>query len=90
MDSALAYLSPERRIGFREALTATSRSRTIAWISAESRALVDLVADAEVLTDPQGMEASILGLAVFNDGDLDAALLAFVHPHGNWIDWRAS
>jgi hypothetical protein len=35
------------------------------------------------------MEASLLGLVVFEGGDLDATLLAFVHPHGNWIDWQS-
>jgi hypothetical protein len=86
---SLAYLSPERRIGFREALAETSRRRPIAWISADSRGVVDLFSGTEVPSDPQGMEASILGLGVFRDGAVDAELLAFVHPHGNWIDWRA-
>jgi hypothetical protein len=86
---ALAYLSPARRIAFRESLASASRSRTIAWISGESPGVVDLFSDVEAPSDPQGTEASILGLAVFHDGDLDAELLAFVHPHGNWINWHA-
>jgi hypothetical protein len=36
------------------------------------------------------MEASVFGLLTFRDGAVDATeLLGFVHPHGNWIDWRA-
>jgi hypothetical protein len=35
------------------------------------------------------MEPSVLGLVVFRDGDHDDRPLALVHPHGNWIDWRA-
>lgn len=85
---ALAYLSEARRVGFRETLAATSRERTIAWISGEGRGVVDLFSDIEAPSDAQGMEASLLGLAVFRAGEVDAELLAFVHPHGNWIDWR--
>jgi hypothetical protein len=85
---ALAYLSPARRIAFRESLALASRSRTIAWISGEGPGVVDLFADVDAPSDAQGMEASILGLAVFDDGDLAAEVLAFVHPHGNWIEWQ--
>jgi hypothetical protein len=86
---ALAYLSEARRVGFRETLAAASRARTIAWISGEGAGVVDLFAGTEAPSDAQGMEASLLGLAVFRAGAVDAELLAFVHPHGNWIDWRA-
>ncbi len=86
---ALAYLSPARRIAFREALAAASRTRPIAWISGEGEGVVDLFGDVEVPADPNGMQASLLGLVGFRDGEPDAELLAFVHPHGRWIDWRA-
>lgn len=85
---ALAYLSEARRVVFRETLAAASRERTIAWVSGEGSGVVDLFAGFEAPSDSQGMEASLLGLTVFRAGDLDAELLAFVHPHGNWIDWR--
>jgi hypothetical protein len=52
--------------------------------------VVDVFAGLDAPTDAQGMEASVLGLVVFRAGELDADLLAFVHPHGNWIDWRFS
>jgi hypothetical protein len=86
----LAYLSRERRVAFREALTAASRARPIAWISAEGAGVVDRFADVEPPTDAQGMEASVFGLVTFRDGAVDASEhLGFVHPHGSWIDWRA-
>jgi hypothetical protein len=86
----LAYLLPERRRAFEAALAAASRVRPVAWISAESAGVVDRFAGVEAPTDAQGTEASLLGLLVFDDGEpAGAELLAFVHPHGLWIDWRA-
>ena len=85
---ALAYLSIPDRVAFREELAAASGERTIAWISGEGPGVVDLFAGIEPPSDAQGMEASLLGLVVFRDGDLEPGLLAFVHPHGSWIDWR--
>jgi len=86
----LAYLSRRRRVAFREALEAASRSRPIAWISGEGAGVVDRFAGIEPPTDAQGMEASVFGLVTFRAGAVEAAeLLGFVHPHGGWIDWRA-
>jgi hypothetical protein len=85
----LAYLTPERRIAFREALTAASRERPIAWISAEGAGVVDRFDGIEAPSDAQGMEASILGLLLLREGAVAATEhLGFVHPHGSWIDWR--
>ena len=86
---ALAYLTKENRVAFRDTLAAASRTRPIAWISGEGKGVVDAFADLDAPSDAQGMMASILGLMTFRDGDYDARLLAFVHPHGNWLDWRA-
>jgi len=86
----LAYLSPERRVAFRDALADASRRRPITWISGESAGVVDQFADASVPAHEDGIEPSVLGLVTFRDGGIDCAeLLAFVHPHGSWIDWRA-
>ena len=86
---ALAYLSRENRLVFRDTLAAASKARPIAWISGEGKGVVDAFAHLDVPSDEQGMMASILGLMVFRDGDYDARLLGFVHPHGSWVDWRA-
>ena len=86
---ALAYLMKQDRIAFRETLAAASKTRPIAWISGEGKGVVDLFAEVDVPSDGQGMMASILGLMVFRDGALDGRVLGFVHPHGNWLDWRA-
>ena len=84
---AIAYLRPARRVEFREALASASRNRTVAWVSGEGPGVVDLFADTSAPTDANGMEASVLGLALFRDGEVDAEVLAFVHPHGTWIEW---
>jgi hypothetical protein len=85
---ALAYLSRDDRLVFRDRLAEASQHRPIAWISGEGKGVVDAFRGIDVPSDDQGMMASILGLMVFRDGDFDARLLAFVHPHGSWIDWR--
>ena len=86
---ALAYLSRDDRLAFRDELAAASASRPIAWISGEGKGVVDAFRDLDVPSDAQGMQASVLGLMVFRDREIDARLLGFVHPHGNWLDWRA-
>jgi hypothetical protein len=86
---AAAYFPKRERVAFREAIAAASRERPVAWISAEGPGVIDLFADVEVTPDAQGLEPSVLGLVVFRDGAPDARLLALVHPHGTWIDWRA-
>ena len=85
----LAYLPAPLRVAFRKVLAAASTTRPIAWISAEGPGVVDLFADVGACSDAQGTEASVLGIAVFDDGAVESEFLAFVHPHGNWIDWRA-
>jgi hypothetical protein len=86
---ALAYLSKENRIAFRDELQRASLARPVAWISGEgSKVVADIARDAP--SDAQGIEANILGLTVFRGGERDAQMLAFVHGHGTWIDWRPS
>ena len=46
-------------------------------------------AQAQAAQLDQGVEGSVLGLAVFRDGGVDGTVLGYVHPHGSWIDWRA-
>jgi hypothetical protein len=86
---AAGYFSVAERVAFREALAAASLERPVAWVSGESAGVVDLFSDVEAGSDAQGLDASVLGLVVFRDGVADPRFLALVHPHGNWIDWRA-
>jgi hypothetical protein len=86
---AAAYLSVAQRVAFRDAIAEASRERPVAWVSGEGMGVIDLFAGIEARPDAQGLEPSVLGLVVFRDGVADARFLAFVHPHGNRIDWRA-
>ena len=86
----LGYLSPTRRVAFRNELARVSEARPIAWVSAEGPGVVDLFADAVGPENPDGITASTLGLVVFDRGTINDELLGFVQPHGRWIDWRAN
>jgi hypothetical protein len=86
----LLYLSAERRLEFRHTLASASRHRPIAWICADSPGIVDRLADPDTPAARQAAEANALGLGIFHDGTLDQQRLAFVHPHGSWIDWQAT
>jgi hypothetical protein len=85
----VAYFAPEHRVAFREQLAEVSRTRPVAWISAEGPHTIDLFDGIDAPSDADGLEASVLGLARFDQGEVDTELLGFVHPHGLWIDWRA-
>jgi hypothetical protein len=85
----LAYLPPERRIGFRDALAAAAESRPVAWISAENHGVVDLIPSDGAPSDVNGVEWGVLGLVTFREGVADPELLGYVHPHGSGLDWRA-
>lgn len=86
----MAYLSHEQRSEFRAALLDESRSRPIAWVSADAAGVVDDIPADQPPDDADGVEACVLGLVTFEGGHAQAELLAYVHPHGRTIDWRAA
>jgi hypothetical protein len=85
---ALAYLPRADRPKFVDALAEASRQRPVSWISAEGQGVVGLIPSDSAPTDDRGVEASVLGLVTFRDGEPDAELLGYVHPHGSSLDWR--
>jgi len=57
----------------------------VLWCSLEGVGVVEALADQQAID----VRASVAGRVVFDGGALaSAALLADVHPHGAWIDWR--
>jgi hypothetical protein len=85
---AVAYLSRQGRDQFAAELARMGRDRPVVWVSGEGRNVVRAFADLEAPT--VDIEASILGAIVY-DGESERAFpLAFVHPHGSWIDWIAA
>jgi len=85
----LAYLSPDRRDEFVGVLRDASARRPVAWISGEAEGVVDLMGDIQVPRDDTGIDASVLGLVVFDGGRHDARVLGTGHPHGRSLEWRA-
>jgi hypothetical protein len=85
---ALAYLSRERRLEFEAAMREIGKERTVAWISGEGPGVVSLFASVVPPSDERYKDASVLGLVVCSEAGTEATHLGFVHPHGNWIDWR--
>jgi len=85
---ALAYLRPDRRAEFVQALQDASARRPIAWISGEGEGVVSVLGEVSAPTDDLGIEASVLGLVIFDGSDSDATVLGFVHPHGRSLEWR--
>jgi hypothetical protein len=84
---AIAYVSRPGRVEFGAELARAGRERPVVWISGESPNVVPAFAGVEAPT--VDIEAGILGAIVYDGDRADATQLAFVHPHGSWIDWIA-
>jgi hypothetical protein len=88
----LAYLPRPQRTAFADALAEASRDRPVLWISAEGYGVTDAIpGDRPPASgdDSGGVEPSVLGLVTFTGGRSEPELLAYVHPHGSTLDWRA-
>jgi len=85
---AFAYFSVEDRRRFVELLKLESRSRPIAWLSAEGVGVVEAFAtDLPPHHDPA--LPSVFGAVIFEGGAMRPRLLGLVQQHGAWIDWLA-
>ncbi len=80
---SFSYLLVEQRQRFVELLTDRGRERPVVWIAGDASGVADLGPGEKV-----GAEGDVLTAATF-DGSTAFELLAQVHPHGQWIDWRA-
>jgi hypothetical protein len=81
---AYSYFSMEERPEFVDLLRAESRRRPVVWVSADVAGVVDALGAGEP------SDRDVLGAVLLDGGAGPATVLAYVHPHGNWIDWRAS
>jgi hypothetical protein len=85
---AFAYFSLEDRQEFVALLDAASRTRPIAWLSAEAPGTVEPLSESVAAhIDPSGSD--VLGAVLFDGGVHRGEFLGFVGTHGAWIDWRA-
>lgn len=84
----LAYLTREQRDAFVEQLARFGARRPLVWINAEEPGVLECIETGEPPAhDPT--TPSALGAVRFDEGGTQPAMLAWVHPHGRWIDWRA-
>lgn len=84
----LAYLSPDERSRVHEILDAAGASRDLAAITAEYPSIAPWIGPPH--RQPaveEGKGATVLGLATWHGGARDARPVAWVHAHGQWIDW---
>lgn len=84
-----SYLPVDVRSAFQQALEAASVDRPVAWICCDGIGVVDLFQPATPPPD-RGEIPSVLGLAVFEGCSVDARSLAYVQPHGMWMEWLSS
>lgn len=84
-----SYLPPDRRDDFLEVLTEAGRIRPVAWVCCDLLGVVPMFVPA-ASPPAGGPTPSVLGLAIFDGGDVEARPLAFMHSHGAWIEWLGS
>jgi hypothetical protein len=84
----LAYLSQADRLELHRRLAVLGRSRPLAWITAEYVANVSWidVADRRPALD-SGQLPTRLALEVWNGDHTSARSLAWMHAHGQWLEW---
>ncbi|HEY2215265.1 MAG TPA: DUF2332 domain-containing protein [Acidimicrobiales bacterium] len=85
---AVAYFSLEDRQRFMQILIDGSYQRPIAWLSAEGAATVEDFA-AEATAGHEQSASDILGAVIFEEGERQPELLAYVQEHGNWMHWQS-
>lgn len=79
-----SYLPPERRPRFLDVLLTESRRRPVAWLCLDLLGVEPIF--TPVATPPAGEPTpSLIGLALIDEGRIEARPLAFVHSHGAWL-----
>ncbi len=84
----LAYLSRERRAELHDSLDVLGRGRRLAWITAEYEANVPWLGTAgrRAALDV-GQLPTRLGLELWDHGPSQTVSLAWMHAHGQWLEW---
>lgn len=84
---SFSYFSVEQRAAFEALLSEASRRGPVAWLCGDGTGVSASL--AERAGDSVGPTDQLLGFDLFDDGDRESVLLARVHPHGSWLEWRA-
>lgn len=81
---SFGYLSIDGRAEFCRMLSARGRRRPVVWVCGDGPGVVQMVT---AQADPD--QGEVLSAVTFDSDGAHPQLLARVHPHGSWIDWRA-
>ena len=81
-----SYLPLTARDDFVRVLAARAAAVPVAWVCCDLLGTVDMF-DPGVAPSETGSTPSVLGLAVFAGGEIRSEALAFMHSHGQWIEW---
>lgn len=85
------YFSLQDRRRFWDVLAEQSMTRPVGWLSAEGPTVVEGFSRyGAAAADGHVPEPDILGATIFDQGASRQVLLGYTHPHGRWIDWRAT
>lgn len=85
---ALGYLTGRERKGFVEGLTRAGSARPIGWLSLEAPGTVRGIDPVDAPTTRFTAGPSLMGLTTFGPDGIELQRpLAYVHPHGNALEW---
>jgi len=83
----LHYVPPHARARLITDIEALGQTRDLTWISAENPGVIPDSADPS--PDPAQPHVSVLVETAFRGGVRRRRILARLHPHGRWVEWRA-
>lgn len=83
---SVSYLTRAGRAEFEAILAAEGRDRPVAWVCCDCVGTTDRF--TSLVPPPRDQPVpSLMGIAVFDGGRVDARVLAYVDAYGRWIDW---
>jgi len=81
-----SYLPPDAQARFQQVLAEAGAARPVAWVCADTVGVVDRFEVPEG-TASGDLVPGLLGMAVFDKGGVDSRSLAYIQPHGSWVEW---
>lgn len=82
----MGWMDESQRSGLADAIKAIAEQRTVWWITFED----DSDVPGLLPMDEIEPNASVLGLQRLAKHETDSRALAWMHPHGAWLDWLDS
>jgi len=85
-----AYLPTPRRAEFAAAIGAVAAARPTTWVSMEFPTPARELGVLEAGAPYAHRGASVVSVTEFDEGRARSRVVAETHPHGRWLDWRAT